>query len=129
MFRSATALAAGAMALSVALANPAAAKSGTTSLTAGNGTVGVNQVLTATFVSDAATTSCDDEPGGVNFGFKVGNGTDLGTVAGTCTPVSNGSYTPVATWTDHELDPDDERVILRHDVCGAPAPRWQQHRR
>lgn len=93
----------GVLATSIALAAPAAARSvtasGSTNLTAGNGTVGVNQVLTATFTSDTATTSCDDETGAVSFGFKVGNGTDLGTIPGTCTPVSNGSYTPVATWT------------------------------
>ena len=89
----------GVVAASVALASPASARNGTTTLNAGNGTVGVNQVLTATFVSDTATSSCDEEPGVVNFDFQVGNSTDLGTVGGTCTPVSNGSYTPVATWT------------------------------
>lgn len=87
------------LATSVALAAPAYARSGTTNLTAGNGTVGVNQVLTATYVSDTATTSCDDETGLISFDFKINNGTDLGTIAGTCTPVSNGSYSPVATWT------------------------------
>jgi len=59
----------------------------------------VNQVLTATYVSNTAATSCDDEPGSVSFDFQLGNGNDLGTIAGTCTPVSNGSFTPVATWT------------------------------
>jgi hypothetical protein len=89
----------GALAAAVALAAPASAKSGTTTLSAGNGTVGVNQVLTATYVSDTADASCDDEGGAVSFDFQIGNGTDLGTIAGTCTPVSNGSFTPVATWT------------------------------
>jgi hypothetical protein len=93
----------GIIATSIALAAPAAARSvsssGTTNLTVGNGTVGVNQVLTATFASNTASTSCDDEPGAVSFGFKVSNGTDLGTIAGNCTPVSNGSTTPIATWT------------------------------
>jgi hypothetical protein len=88
---------------SVALAAPAAARNssynGTMNLTAGNGTVSVNQLLTATYVSDTATTSCDDEAGNVSFAFQVGNSTNLGTIAGTCTPVSNGTYTPVATWT------------------------------
>lgn len=97
--RIAAILGVGVVASSMALAAPASARSGSTTLSAGNGTVGVNQVLTATFVSDTATTSCDDEPGAVSFGFKVGKGTDLGSVAGTCTPVSNGSFTPVATWT------------------------------
>ena len=83
---------------SLAWAAPASARDITT-LSAGNGTVGVNQVLTATYVSSSATTSCDDEPGTVSFDFQVGNSTDLGTIDGTCTPVSNGSFTPVATWT------------------------------
>lgn len=93
----------GAVAASIALATPAVARNssynGTTNLTAGNGTVSVNQLLTATYVSDTATTSCDDEAGDVSFGFQLGNGTNLGSLAGTCTPVSNGTYTPVATWT------------------------------
>ena len=89
----------GVLTASVAVAAPASAKDGTTTLSAGNGTVSVNQVLTATYASSSATASCDDEPGAVSFGFQISNGTDLGTVAGTCTPVSNGSFTPVATWT------------------------------
>lgn len=89
----------GAMTASLALATPVSARSGTTTLSAGNGTVGVNQVLTATYVSNAADTSCDDEAGDVSFDFQIGNSTDLGTITGTCTPVSNGSFTPVATWT------------------------------
>ncbi len=89
----------GVAASTLALAVPAAAASGKTTLSAGNGTVGVNQVLTATYVAYDATTSCDDEPGSISFDFQYGNGNDLGTIDGTCTPVSNGSYTPVATWT------------------------------
>lgn len=89
----------GLIATSLALAAPASAYDGKTTLTAGNGTVGVNQVLTATYVSPGATSSCDDETGAVSFDFQLGNGNDLGTIGGTCTPVSNGSYTPVATWT------------------------------
>ncbi len=89
----------GLVATSLGFAFPAAAKDGATTLSAGNGTVGVNQVLTATYVSNNADTNCDDEPGAVSFAFQISNGTDLGTVAGTCTPVSNGSFTPVATWT------------------------------
>lgn len=91
--------AAGVAAASIAMAAPASADSGKTTLTAGNGTVGVNQVLTATYASYTATTSCDDEQGSISFDFQLGNGNDLGTIAGTCTPVSNGTYTPVATWT------------------------------
>lgn len=89
----------GALIASLALAAPASARNGTTTLSAGNGTVGVNQVLTATYVSDNADTNCDDEGGTISFDFQISNGTDLGTIAGTCTPVSNGSFTPVATWT------------------------------
>lgn len=90
---------AGVVATSVALAAPASARSGKITLNAGNGTVGVNQVLTSTYVSDNATTSCDDEPAPVTFDFQISGGTDLGSIGGTCTPVSNGSFTPVATWT------------------------------
>ena len=89
----------GALVASLALAAPASARKGTTTLSAGTGTVGVNQVLSATYVSDSADTSCDDESGAVSFDFQISTGTDLGTIAGTCTPVSNGSFTPVATWT------------------------------
>ncbi len=84
---------------SLGFASPASAKDGTTTLSAGDGTVGVNQVLTATYASNTATTSCDDEQGAVSFDFQISNGVDLGTIAGTCTPVSSGSFTPVATWT------------------------------
>ena len=85
------------MASQIAVAGSALANEGTTTLSAGNGQVGTNQVLTATFVFDDAGPTCDDE-GSVSFDFTVGN-TDLGSVAGTCTPVSNGSFTPLATWT------------------------------
>jgi hypothetical protein len=90
---------AGAIVASMALATPASAQNGTTTLSAGNGTVGVNQVLSATYVSNTADASCDDEGGAISFDFQISSGTDLGTIAGTCTPVSNGSFTPVATWT------------------------------
>lgn len=91
---------AGLVASSLAMAAPATADNhGKTTLSAGNGTVGVNQVLTATYVSNNADTSCDDEAPAVSFDFAIKNGSDLGTIAGTCTPVSNGSFTPVATWT------------------------------
>lgn len=88
------------MTVSMLVAAPASANSnGKTTIAAGNGTVGVNQILTATYASNEADTSCDDELNPVNFDFSISNGTDLGTIAGTCTPVSNGSFTPVATWT------------------------------
>lgn len=89
----------GAVMAALALSTPASAKTGTTTLSAGNGTVNVSQVLSATYVSKAADASCDDESGDVSFDFQIGNGVDLGTIAGSCTPVSNGSFTPVATWT------------------------------
>lgn len=95
----ATVVSTGVIATSLALATPATAQDGTTTLSAGNGTVGVNQVLSATYVGRDATVSCDDEAGAVSFDFQISGGTDLGTIAGTCTPVSNGSTTPVATWT------------------------------
>jgi len=82
----------------IAVAGSASADDGTATLSAGNGQVGVNQVLTATYVSNNAGPTCDGEPA-ITFGFKVSDGTNLGTIAGTCTPVSNGSFTPVATWT------------------------------
>ena len=97
--RLAVLLGAGLVASAVAFALPATAANGKTTLSAGNGTVGVNQVLTATYVDNNADTSCDDESGAVSFDFQISNGTDLGTIAGSCTSVSNGSYTPVATWT------------------------------
>ena len=89
----------GVVASSVALAAPASAASGRTTLNAGNGTVSVNQVLAATYADNNADTSCDDEQAAVSFDFQISDGTDLGTIAGTCTPVSNGSTTPIATWT------------------------------
>lgn len=97
--RLAVIVAAGVVASSATFVAPATANQGKTTLMAGNGTVGVNQVLTSTYVGNSATTSCDDEAGPVSFDFQISNGTDLGTIAGTCTPVSSGSFTPVATWT------------------------------
>jgi hypothetical protein len=82
----------------IAVAGSASADQGTTTLSAGNGQVGTNQVLTATFAFSDAGTSCDDQPPAVNFDFKIGD-SSLGSVNGTCTPVSNGSFTPIATWT------------------------------
>jgi hypothetical protein len=82
----------------LAVAGSAFADSGVTTLSAGNGQVSVNQVLTATYVSNDAGPSCDDEAA-VSFNFTISGGINLGTMAGTCTPVSNGSFTPVATWT------------------------------
>ena len=82
----------------IAAAGTASANGGTATISAGNGQVGVNQVLTATFVSNDAGPSCDDQAP-VNFSFSISNGPNLGSIAGTCTPVSNGSFTPVATWT------------------------------
>ena len=90
---------AGLVASAVAFAAPALADNGKTTLNAGNGTVSINQVLMATYVDNNADTTCDDESGSVSFAFRISDGTDLGTIAGTCTPVSNGSYTPAATWT------------------------------
>ena len=97
--RLATFLCVGFAASSLALAAPASANSGTATLTTHNGQVGVNQVLTATYVSSDAGPSCDDEGGVVSFNFKVDKGPNLGTISGTCAPVSDGSVTPVATWT------------------------------
>ena len=97
--RLATYVCVGFAASSLALAAPASANSGTATLTTHNGQVGVNQVLTATYVSSDAGPSCDDEGGVVSFNFKVDKGPNLGTISGTCAPVSDGSVTPVATWT------------------------------
>ena len=97
--RLATFLCVGFAASSLALAAPASANSGTATLTTHNGQVGVNQVLTATYVSSDAGPSCDDDGGVVSFNFKVDKGPNLGTISGTCAPVSDGSVTPVATWT------------------------------
>ena len=97
--RLATFLCVGFAASSLALAAPASANSGTATLTTHNGQVGVNQVLTATYVSSDAGPSCDDEGGVVSFNFKVDKGPNLGTISGTCALVSDGSVTPVATWT------------------------------
>ena len=97
--RVAVLLGVGLMVSTVGFAMPASASSGKATISAGDGTVNVNQVISATYVSYNATTSCDDEGAVVTFGFKISNGTDLGSIEGTCTPVSNGSFTPVATWT------------------------------
>jgi len=56
------------MASQIAVAGSALANEGTTTLSAGNGQVGTNQVLTATFVFDDAGPTCDDE-GSVSFDF------------------------------------------------------------
>ncbi|MBI1349488.1 MAG: hypothetical protein GC156_00045 [Actinomycetales bacterium] len=100
----------GVVAASLATAVPATAdSSGRTTLNAGNGTAGVNQVLTGTYeYPNGDYPTCWDPRTGVRFDFKLKDGTDLGSVDATCsgtstwtatmnwTPASSGSYTITA---------------------------------
>lgn len=98
--RAALAVAA-AVAASVALASPALAArgAGSASLSAGDGTVGVNQVLSGSyeFGNGLDNPTCWDPGSGVRFDFSLDNGTNLGSVDGTCSGTSSWSAT--TNWT------------------------------
>ena len=63
-----------------------------------NGQVGVNQVLSGTYISDAPNDSCDGY-GAISFNFGVVLPTSIGSVAGTCTVADSGPYATKAVWT------------------------------
>lgn len=92
----------GVMAASVVSAAPASAARGSAgyaSLSASDGAVGVNQVLTGSyeFGNGLDNPTCWDPGSGVQFAFRLDNGTDLGTVDGTCAGTSSWSAT--TNWT------------------------------
>ena len=63
-----------------------------------NGQVGVSQVLSGTYISDAPNDSCDGY-GSISFNFGVLVPTTIGSVAGTCTVADSGPYANKAVWT------------------------------
>jgi hypothetical protein len=63
-----------------------------------NGQVGVSQVLSGTYISDAPNDSCDGY-GAISFNFGVLLPTTIGSVAGTCTVADSGPYANKAVWT------------------------------
>lgn len=83
----------------LAVAAPAFAGSGgRTSLSAANGTVGVNQVLTGTYTyPNGDYPTCWDPRSGVRFDFQLSDGTDLGTVDATCSDTS--TWTATMNWS------------------------------
>lgn len=92
----------GALALaasSLAMATPAAAgSSGHTTMSASNGTVGVNQVLTGTYqYPNGDYPTCWDPRSGVRFDFQLNDGTDLGSADATCSGTS--TWTATVNWT------------------------------
>lgn len=99
--RAAAAIAAGLVitASSLALAGSASADSkGRTTLNAGNGSVGVNQVLTGTYeYPNGDNPTCWDPRSGVQFDFTLSDGTDLGTVSASCSGTS--TWTATMNWT------------------------------
>ena len=84
---------------SIAVAAPATADNrGRTSLSAANGTVGVNQVLSGTYeYPNGDYPTCWDPRTGVQFDFALDDGTDLGTVDATCSGTS--TWTATMNWT------------------------------
>ncbi len=71
---------------------------GRTSLSASNGTVGVNQVLTGTYeFPNGDYPTCWDPQSGVQFDFKLDNGTDLGTSDASCSGTS--TWTATMNWS------------------------------
>jgi hypothetical protein len=76
----------------------AASDRGKTTLSASNGNVGVNQVLTGTYeFPNGNYPTCFDPQSGVRFQFKLGDGTDLGSSDATCSGTS--TWTATANWT------------------------------
>lgn len=71
---------------------------GRTSLSASNGTVGVNQVLSGTYeYPNGDYPTCWDPQTGVQFDFRLDDGTDLGTVDASCSGTS--TWTATMNWT------------------------------
>lgn len=101
MVRMAALAAFGVMATFTVSAGPASAYhgSGSASLSASDGAVGVNQVLTGSyeFGNGLDNPTCWDPGSGVRFSFRLDNGTDLGSVDGTCSGTSSWSAT--TNWT------------------------------
>lgn len=83
----------------LAVAAPAAADDrGRTSLSASNGTVGVNQVLSGTYeYPNGDYPTCWDPRTGVQFDFRLDDGTDLGSVDASCSGTS--TWTATINWT------------------------------
>lgn len=89
----------GIAASSLAVAAPASARNGgRTSVSAANGTVGVNQVLSGTYdYPNGDYPTCWDQRSGVQFDFQLDDGTDLGSVDATCSGTS--TWTATMNWT------------------------------
>lgn len=89
----------GIAASSLALAAPAFARNeGQTSLSAANGTIGVNQVLSGSYTyPNGDYPTCFDPRSGVQFDFQLDDGTDLGSVDATCSGTS--TWTTTMNWT------------------------------
>ena len=87
------------VAASVVVAAPAmAGHSGGTHISVGNGTVGVNQVVSGTYeYPNGDYPTCWDPRSGVQFRFTVSDGTDLGTVDATCSGTS--TWTGTVNWS------------------------------
>lgn len=72
--------------------------SGKTSISASNGTVGVNQVITGTYqYPNGDYPTCWDPQSGVSFDFKLNDGTDLGSADATCSGTS--TWTATINWS------------------------------
>lgn len=119
---------------------PASAReSGRTSVSAGNGSVGVNQVVTGTYeYPNGDYPTCWDQRSGVRFEFTLSNGGDLGSADATCsgtstwtatvnwTPASPGSVTVTATAIEPNLGGSGSslgRASKKVSIAGSkPAP-------
>ena len=113
----------GLAAASVATAGPAAAShgsAGSTAIIAGDGAVGVNQVITGTyeFGNGLDNPTCWDPGSGVRFGFRLDNGTDLGSVDGTCSGTSSWSAT--TNWTPTAPGRVTITVTVLQPLIGGP---------
>lgn len=89
----------GLVAAGLAVASPASADNrGRTTLSASNGSVGVNQVLSGTYeYPNGDYPTCWDPRTGVQFDFTLDDGTDLGSVDATCSGTS--TWTATMNWT------------------------------
>ena len=101
----------GVVAAGLAVAAPASADNrGRTSLSAANGSVGVNQVLSGTYeYPNGDYPTCWDPRSGVQFDFTLDDGTDLGTVDAAC----SGTSTWTATMNWPPANPGSVTVSVR----------------
>lgn len=114
----------------LAQASPATANSsGRTTISAQNGTVGVNQVISGTYeYPNGDYPTCFDPRSGVRFDFTLGDGTSLGSADADCTGTS--TWTATLNWSP--ASPGTTTVVasaVEPNLGGSGAPLGSASRR